>query len=72
MELSEDERTRLLYEEREKARRDDQARYQGALLKGREEGRAEMARSLLKSGVPADVIARASGLSAEDVLKLSN
>jgi predicted transposase/invertase (TIGR01784 family) len=72
MELSEDERTRLLYEEREKARRDDHARYQGALLKGREEGRAEMARSLLKSGVPADVIAGASGLSAEEVLKLSN
>jgi predicted transposase/invertase (TIGR01784 family) len=41
-------------------------------LEGMREGRAAMVRSLLKSGVSADVIAGASGLSAEEVLKLSN
>jgi len=55
-ELSADERTRMLYEEREKVRRDYESRMSGAerkgRLEGRNEGRNEVARNLLYLAVP--------------------
>ncbi|HIT90206.1 MAG TPA: Rpn family recombination-promoting nuclease/putative transposase [Candidatus Merdenecus merdavium] len=49
-ELSEDERTRLLEEAREKARKDEASRYEGALEIGREEGRVEGRKEGRKEG----------------------
>lgn len=72
--LSEDERIRLLYESREKAIRDEQARLYGATKegfeKGIQEGKADMAKKLLDSGVSPDIIAASSGLSLNDIQSL--
>jgi predicted transposase/invertase (TIGR01784 family) len=78
MELSEDERTRLLEESREKARRDWASRMRGAREKGIAEGisqgahqRAiEDATRLKKLGVPLDTIVQGTGLSPEEVARL--
>ena len=51
MELSQDERARLLYEEREKARRDDMARYRGAKQEGLEKGLVEGLEKGLEKGL---------------------
>ena len=61
-ELSQDERTRLLYEEREKVRRDMMSRLDGAIQ--------EIARNLLLLAVPIETIAKATGLSEDDIKKL--
>ena len=66
MDLSQDERTRLLYEEREKARRDMVSRMNGA----RREEKLENARNFLLLGVPVEIIAKTTGLSEDDVKKL--
>ena len=65
-ELSQDERTRLLYEAREKARRDMVSRMNGA----RREEKLENARNFLLLGVPVEIIAKTTGLSEDDVKKL--
>lgn len=78
-ELSQDERTRLLYEEREKARRDYQARVSGAfergLLKGRNEGVNEgllkAAKNLLQMKMTIQEIIDVTGLSREEIKNLS-
>jgi predicted transposase/invertase (TIGR01784 family) len=74
VELSQDERTRLLAESREKMRRDIAAREQGAANKGRMEGRVEaqlaIARNLLKIGLPVEKITEATGLSLEEIQSL--
>jgi predicted transposase/invertase (TIGR01784 family) len=71
MELSEDERTRMLYEAREKERRDIVAYKKGAREEGREEGRRDMAYqkalSALKDGLPIEVMAKITGLTLEEV-----
>jgi predicted transposase/invertase (TIGR01784 family) len=66
MKLSQDERTRLLYEAREKARRDMVSRMNGA----RREEKLENARNFLLLGVPVEIIAKTTGLSEDDVKKL--
>ena len=83
MELSEDERTRLLAEAREKYRRDEEARrddaYEDGEEKGRQEGRQEgerhkaldIARSLLLEKIPFETVAKATGLSLEEVKALA-
>ena len=58
-ELSADERTRMLYEEREKARRDLQSRIDGRIR--------EVAYNLLKLNIPIDTIIQATGLTLTDV-----
>ena len=58
-ELSADERTRMLYEEREKARRDIQSRIDGKVR--------DIASNLLKLNMPIDIIVQATGLSLTDV-----
>ena len=74
-ELSQDERTRLLYEAREKARRDAYAREQGAYDRGREEEREEQKRTfaikLLKRGENFDSIMELTGMTQEELDKLS-
>jgi predicted transposase/invertase (TIGR01784 family) len=86
MELSQDERARMLAESREKFLRDVAAREHGAEEKGRAEGRAEgqaegraegrkeeqlaIARNLLKIGLPVEKIMEATGLPQEAIQSL--
>jgi predicted transposase/invertase (TIGR01784 family) len=78
-EMSEDEETRMLYEARIKAQRDEYSRIQGALREGRREGmekgrkegskeRAiEIAQNLKNFCMPVEQIALATGLSTEEI-----
>lgn len=78
-ELSADERTRMLYEEREIARRDYVSRIDGAKREGRNEGRregrhegrnersVEIARNALRKNMPIDDIIDITGLTREEV-----
>jgi len=77
-ELSADERTRMLYEDREKARRDIASLLGGARREGIAEGRAEeraegharlanITRNFLALGVPIDTITKATGLTREEI-----
>jgi len=84
MELSEDERTRLLAEAREKYRRDEEARWEDAFEDGKEKGRQEgrregelnkatdIARSLLLEKIPFATVAKTTGLSLEEVKILAS
>jgi predicted transposase/invertase (TIGR01784 family) len=65
-ELSADERTRMLYEEREIARRDIASMLGGA----RREERNEIARNLLAMDMPVENIIKATGLTYEEIQKL--
>ena len=77
-EMSEDEANRMIYEARLKAQRDEYSRVQGALKKGWEEGMEEgmekgmekVARILKSLGDPIEKIARATGLSADEIAAL--
>jgi predicted transposase/invertase (TIGR01784 family) len=78
MELSEDERERLLAESREKFLRDQWSRekhqygmgLEEGLAKGIEKGRRETGKKLKEMGLPVDQIAAATGLSSEAVKTL--
>jgi predicted transposase/invertase (TIGR01784 family) len=80
MELSADEVTRLKYESREKARWDEMSRMREAReeglaegeAKGEAKGRIEVAKNLLLNGISGDIIAKATGLSPEEIERLSN
>jgi len=62
-ELSADEHTRMLAEDREKARRDMASRLDGA----RKEGKLEVAQNLKAMGLSPDQIAAATGLSLAEI-----
>jgi predicted transposase/invertase (TIGR01784 family) len=70
-ELSEDERTRMIAEDREKARRDMASRLNGARKEGREEGklegRLEIARRMKAMGLSPEQIITATGLSLGEI-----
>jgi predicted transposase/invertase (TIGR01784 family) len=68
--MSEDEANRMLYEARLKAQRDEYSRIQGALRKGRQEGRQEIARNLKNLGLSFEQIAQATGLSVDEIAVL--
>lgn len=72
--LSQDSQTRMEYEARLKFLRDEASRVEGAKAAGRAEGKAEgkeeMARELLSLGVDVSVIAKASGLSEQEIRSL--
>jgi predicted transposase/invertase (TIGR01784 family) len=68
--LNQDEEARRLYELREQALKDEQHMLARAEKRGREEGKAETARNLLTLGVDVDTIAKATGLSQEEIEKL--
>jgi predicted transposase/invertase (TIGR01784 family) len=70
MELSSDERTRMLYESRQKMEWDIAARERVAKAEGREEGREEMAINLLADGVSPEIIAKSAGLPLERIQAL--
>jgi len=80
MELSSDEKARMLYELREKERMDIESREEEARGIGRIEGRMEgekstavfIARNLLRKRIPTDEIAEVTGLSLEEVEELHN
>jgi predicted transposase/invertase (TIGR01784 family) len=69
--LSADERTRMLYEERERARMDELARMRGSYSKGRQEEKVEVAQNLLSLGVDPETVAKASGLALEKIQELA-
>jgi predicted transposase/invertase (TIGR01784 family) len=80
--MSEDEETRMLYEARLKAQRDEYARMQGALEEGRQSGwesgwengwdesRLEIAQNLKNLGISIEQIAQATKLSPEEIAAL--
>ena len=74
-ELSEDERTRLLAESREKMEWDNAARMQAArergLKEGLEEGLLSVAHAALKRNLPIEEIMALTGLSREKILSLT-
>ena len=70
LELSQDERARMLYEARVKEERDNRARMRGALEEGKREERIEIARRLLDMNVPLEDIVKATFLSHEEIQKL--
>jgi predicted transposase/invertase (TIGR01784 family) len=73
--MSEDEATRMLYEARLKAQRDDYSRMQGAHQEGREEGhregrekeRKEIILQMAKHGMDVTAIAAITHLSEQEV-----
>ncbi len=68
MELSNDERTRMLYESRQKMEWDNKARERGA----REKERIAIAKNLLNKQMPIGEIADVTGLTLEEVEDLQN
>jgi predicted transposase/invertase (TIGR01784 family) len=76
--MSDDEATRILYQARLKAQRDEYARIQGARQdgldegerKGKLEGKLEIARNLKAVGDSFDKIARVTGLDIETLKRL--
>jgi predicted transposase/invertase (TIGR01784 family) len=70
-ELSADERTRMLAEEREIARRNYVSGLEGAEQKGRQEERNNIARNMLRRNRPIDEIIEDTGLTREQIDALS-
>ena len=69
-ELSADERTRMLYEDREKARRDIASMLGGARREGRQEEKHQAARNAIEMGMDTETIMKLTGLSREEILGL--
>jgi predicted transposase/invertase (TIGR01784 family) len=69
-ELSADERARMLYESREKARRDEASRMRGALRDGMEKGKAEVTRNAFAMGLSDDQIEKLTGLTRTEIEEL--
>ncbi|GHV17730.1 hypothetical protein FACS189493_5870 [Spirochaetia bacterium] len=67
-ELSEDERTRLLAEDREKAWKDQQGRIDFAVMKTK----IETAKKALSKGLSLELIQDLTGLKAEEIVALKN
>jgi predicted transposase/invertase (TIGR01784 family) len=74
MELSNDERTRMLYESRQKMEWDIASRERAAKAEGRAEGKAEgkaeIARSMLADAMSLDLISKLTGLTIEEIKAL--
>ena len=74
--LSGDEQARAIAEAREKARMDHDSFLADARSEGRAEGRAEekieVARNLLQEKTPVEVIAKATGLTLEEIIRLAD
>ena len=67
MELSNDERTRMLYESRQKMEWDNRARMRGAREEGKLEGKLEIAHSMLADAMSPDLISKFTGLTTEEI-----
>jgi predicted transposase/invertase (TIGR01784 family) len=70
-ELSADERTRLLAEAQEKARRDEASRVNWAREEGKREQAIEIASKLLKLNRPVDEIVEVTGLTIKKIEDLN-
>lgn len=78
LEINQDSHTRMLYEAREKQRRDNmamerRARMEGVqegMQKGKQEGMYEVVKNLLKMNMPVENIVGATGLTIEEIKKL--
>ena len=74
-ELSSDEDLRTYFDLVEKARRDQATREEEAeekgMEKGMEKGRAEVALKLIKKGLDSKLVSETTGLSEEEIKKLS-
>lgn len=68
--LSQDKEARRLYEMREKALRDELNMIQGAKEEGERQKAMEVAKNLLAMDMTVDVIAKATGLSTEEIEQL--
>ena len=68
--LSEDEQVRLLYESREKAIIDEQARLYGAHEEGIKENKIETARRFLAMGLSVEMVAQGTELTEKEVQDL--
>jgi predicted transposase/invertase (TIGR01784 family) len=66
-ELTADERTRDLYERREKARRDQAMYMRHERRQGMQDGKIEVARNLLSVGDSVDKVSKVTGLTLEEV-----
>lgn len=69
-ELTNDEATRMILEEREKAWKDERARLKFATQKGRNEREIEIAKSLLSSGMDIDFVSKHTGLTEDEIQNL--
>jgi predicted transposase/invertase (TIGR01784 family) len=67
-----DSEEREIYENDLKAMRDHKAELKTAERKGREEGKIEVAKSLLKMGLSIEQIAAGTGLTVEEITKLKD
>jgi predicted transposase/invertase (TIGR01784 family) len=65
--MSEDEASRMLYEARLKAQRDEYSRIQGARQEGRQEGWKEIIIQMIEHGMDAKAIAAVTHLSEREV-----
>ena len=75
-EISADEKVRAEYNTRQKAWMDRQSQFDGYFKQGKAEGKAEnkieIARNLKSLGVSKDIIIKSTGLSPEEITKLSD
>jgi predicted transposase/invertase (TIGR01784 family) len=69
-ELSADEQTRMIAENREKARRDWMSRMDGARREGEQSRALDIARNLLKMGMDSASIVTATGLTSKEIESL--
>ena len=67
-ELSADEQTRMLFEAREKARRDEASRTRGAI----KDTRIEIAKNLFGLNMPIDTIIKATGLTESEIKSINH
>lgn len=72
VELSADDKARMIAEAREKNRRDVAAYAKDAREEGRIEGRRETARKMLRHSRPQEEIAEMTGLSRQEIEALQN
>jgi predicted transposase/invertase (TIGR01784 family) len=70
--LSGDERARALAEAREKARMDLDSWLGDARYEGRQEEKIQVARNCLLEKMPADIIAKLTGLTLEEIRRLAD
>jgi predicted transposase/invertase (TIGR01784 family) len=69
--LSADERTRMLFEARQLYLMDEAARLEAAVAEGEAEGKLKMVKQMLLNGLDIEVTSRISGMSAEEIKKLT-
>jgi len=70
--ISQDKKARMLYEAREAELRDQLTRMKSEKDKGRAEGRAEVAKNLLELGMEIAMVAKATGMTEEEIKKLGD